>query len=264
MHGIIYRATNKLNGKKYIGKSMRGIVSANHRHYHNAFVANKTTKFYNAIRKHGWDNFMWDIVYSNIPKEQLSVAEICAIYTLDAIDSGYNLSSGGNGGDTFSSQSDERKEIIRKNLSISLKNSEKHAKYLANQAGKTLEELYGYEKAKDIKRKRSESLLGHPTSKETRKKIGDANSISLRGNIPWNKGLVYTEWQRRNLNKAHIGRKQPPELIEKRAAANRGRKRTPEQRIRMSLAMRGKKKSKPPWNKGLRKIKLSDCSYTYV
>ena len=43
-------------------------------------------------------------------------------------------------------------------------------------------------KTKEFEIKRISGMLGHVVSEETRKKIGEANKISLLGNIPWNKG----------------------------------------------------------------------------
>lgn len=33
------------------------------------------------------------------------------------------------------------------------------------------------------------NIIGHPQTEETRKKIGMANAIALKGKIPWNKGI---------------------------------------------------------------------------
>ena len=55
--GIIYKATNKINGKIYIGQSTRTL---NYRKStHKASIKNKnvTTPFCFALRKYGFDNF---------------------------------------------------------------------------------------------------------------------------------------------------------------------------------------------------------------
>lgn len=53
------------------------------------------------------------------------------------------------------------------------------------------------------------SIVGHETSEETRRKIGDANKISLLGNIPHNKGKAMPMEQREKLSIIHTGKKMP-------------------------------------------------------
>lgn len=49
------------------------------------------------------------------------------------------------------------------------------------------------------------SLIGTSHSDITKKKIGNANKISLIGNIPSNKGLPMTDIQRNKLSRIHTG-----------------------------------------------------------
>jgi len=106
--GIIYKATNVVNNKCYIGQtinfSRRKIehLSESRR----TIPAQHNSKFYNAIRKYGWDNFNWEIIYKDIPENRLDIAEMCAIYTFDSCDRGYNSTTGGEGG---SARSEETK-----------------------------------------------------------------------------------------------------------------------------------------------------------
>lgn len=46
---------------------------------------------------------------------------------------------------------------------------------------------------------------GHVVSEETRKKIGLANSISLIGNVPWNKGIPCTEENKKKIGLSNRG-----------------------------------------------------------
>ncbi|HRT03206.1 MAG TPA: GIY-YIG nuclease family protein [Candidatus Diapherotrites archaeon] len=56
--GIIYCAENLLNGKRYIGQTIKSLAKRKSRHHSEAFIFNKSGKFYDALRKYGWDNFI--------------------------------------------------------------------------------------------------------------------------------------------------------------------------------------------------------------
>lgn len=59
------------------------------------------------------------------------------------------------------------------------------------------------------------SLDGHTHSEETKQKIGIANSISLIGNIPSNKGRPMSKHQKQLLSAAHVGKKVSDETRQK-------------------------------------------------
>lgn len=94
----IYKATNKVNGKSYIGFDSNWPT----RYKNHKQLYNKTnTVFYQAIRKHGWDNFEWSIVYQSEDKEHtLNVMEEHYIRHFNThVDEGhgYNMTYGGEG-----------------------------------------------------------------------------------------------------------------------------------------------------------------------
>ena len=60
MEGIIYCYHCTLTGKKYIGKTLYEKRRKDD-HKYNASTGT-STKFYNAVRKYGWDNFVYGIV----------------------------------------------------------------------------------------------------------------------------------------------------------------------------------------------------------
>ena len=98
MVGFIYKYENKLNHKVYIGQTTDLVNrKASHR-YKSTFVQNK---FYNAIRKYGWDNFDFDIIAqvedSTLEKvtEVLDYLEEQFIAKYDSFNNGYNSTAGG-------------------------------------------------------------------------------------------------------------------------------------------------------------------------
>ena len=87
---IIYKTTNKINGKIYIGKDTK-----NNPDY---LGSGKILKM--AIKKYGKQNFVKEILeYCN--SENIDDREIYWIKELDSIELGYNISPGGQGGDPF-------------------------------------------------------------------------------------------------------------------------------------------------------------------
>lgn len=94
---LIYKATNKINGKIYIGQTHKSLEERKMCHKHDS--KNIDTYFYRAIRKYGWDNFSWEIVEDNIPtEEELNNKEKYYIQKYDCFDNkekGYNTTSGG-------------------------------------------------------------------------------------------------------------------------------------------------------------------------
>ena len=89
----IFKATNKANGKTYIGfdsnwpkrlKTHRYKFNKNH------------TKFYDAIKKYGWHNFEWAVIYQS--KDYIHCLNIMEPYFIeeyDSFNSGYNMTVGG-------------------------------------------------------------------------------------------------------------------------------------------------------------------------
>jgi group I intron endonuclease len=94
----IYKVTNTLNGKIYIGFTSN-FSSRKRLHKHTA-LNGKNHIFHNSIRKHGWDNFDWAILYQSKYKEHtLVVMEQYFITEYNSMTpNGYNMKLGGTGG----------------------------------------------------------------------------------------------------------------------------------------------------------------------
>lgn len=97
MSGIIYRITNIVNSKFYIGKTTKTIQERFKRHCYNH--KDQNTYLYKSMRKHGIDKFIVDII-EETDFDSLNEREIHWIKTLQPH---YNMTSGGEGGDTSSS-----------------------------------------------------------------------------------------------------------------------------------------------------------------
>lgn len=115
MYGYIYKTTNKINGKIYVGQHMGNNFDPEY--YGSGKYLN------NAIRKYGVNNFTVEILEFCETKDSLNQREIFWIHELQSQnnDIGYNISFGGDGGDTFTYQSEEDKELIRQKSGMSTK-----------------------------------------------------------------------------------------------------------------------------------------------
>lgn len=167
--GVIYLTTNNINGKKYIG-----VDSKNDPHY---YGSGKIMRL--ALKKYSRTNFTKEILEENDDSKYLFEREQYWIDKYDAIESTnfYNLCKGGKGGAGTLTNEDSKRIHQEK----SKENFGKVAKF---RKGKTYEEIYGVEKAKEEKEKRRLSGLGQKHSDERKQK----NSEKNKGKIPWNKG----------------------------------------------------------------------------
>lgn len=128
----IYKITNTLNGKIYIGKD----TTSDPKYYGSGLLIRRS------INKYGIDNFTKEIIDITEDYNELSNKEIYWIKHFNSTNPeiGYNISEGGDGGNTLSNHPDL--DIIRKKISD---NDPKK--------GKTYEEAFGIEKAKSYKEK---------------------------------------------------------------------------------------------------------------
>ena len=96
MSGIIYKVTNLINQKIYIGQTQRAMSSRWKEHIQKAFYENKTY-FQHAIVSYGPDNFKIEKIDEAQSKEELNKLEKYYIAKFDSMNplKGYNLAPGG-------------------------------------------------------------------------------------------------------------------------------------------------------------------------
>jgi len=108
----IYKVTNTINGKVYIGFDSNWPRRKNvHKHNYNKL----NYRFYKAIRKYGWNNFEWSLLFQSKDKDYtLKTMEPYFIIEYNSYKNGYNSTLGGEGIFGFSrKQSKEEKEKRR-------------------------------------------------------------------------------------------------------------------------------------------------------
>lgn len=97
--GIVYKITNKINNKSYIGCTTKELNKRISQHKSHAKIRSKYP-LHMAIKKHGFENFEIDILEKNISIAEMYQKEIEYISLFDATNSskGYNASKGGESG----------------------------------------------------------------------------------------------------------------------------------------------------------------------
>lgn len=97
----IYKYTNILNNKIYVGKTSK----LNRRKAtHKRLSKTVNSKFYNAIRKYGFESFSFEILEEVSSLQEANKKEILWISFYNSFINGYNSTIGGDGGDTSKSE----------------------------------------------------------------------------------------------------------------------------------------------------------------
>ena len=185
---IIYKTTNLLNGKFYIGKDF----------YNNPNYLGSGVLLKKAIKKYRRENFTKEILQTCTSRQELNLAEQEWIKKLDArnLNIAYNIALGGDGKIAGSSVSDETKRKISK--------------------GNLIEgfiEKYGLElgtqKYNDKINRQRIAQIKRFSNPEEKKKITEANSGSNNG--MFNK--KHSEETKEKIRQKKLGKKASPETI---------------------------------------------------
>lgn len=98
----IYKATNKINGKVYIGKTKD---FRKRKYEHTKIDVNNHLIFHKAIKKHGEDNSNWEIIDWADTREDINELEKHYIKKFNSFKpNGYNMTKGGDGGAMYNAR----------------------------------------------------------------------------------------------------------------------------------------------------------------
>lgn len=165
-YGYIYKTTNNINGKIYIGRHMS--------YKYDRWYLGSGSKIRAAIEKYGDDNFSNELLCWCYSEEELNEKEIAAISYYNSTDPniGYNISKGGTKGNWLADLSPEEAAAYRQKFSMMSKTG------ICGNKGKHLSEKH--------KQRISESNKGRVFSEEHIQKLSKA----FKGKRAWNKGLT--------------------------------------------------------------------------
>jgi group I intron endonuclease len=188
---VIYKTTNLINGKFYVGKDARNL---------NCYLGSgKLLK--KAIKKYGKNNFVKEILEVCDNLIDLEEREKYWIKELDSIKNGYNLTEGGTGGNTFTNNSN--KEEIRDKL--------KNRKHTEETKRKISENNW--------QKNNLGSRTGTKWSEEQRFKMDEYWS----NNTSPMKGKKHTEESKQSNRDKHLGKKMSEETRVKMSLVKKGK-----------------------------------------
>lgn len=179
MAAIVYLVTNRLNGKRYVGATGRGLLARQRHHECDAARgADTSPRFHQAIRKYGIESFDWAALRefpdfdSALAEERRMIAEIRPEY---------NISEGGRGSSGTKRTAEQRERMG------------------AARRGKPFSDEH--------RRNLSRALTGKKQSAET---IAKCSALRL--------GRPLSEKHRQSIRASLKGRKRPPDVVAKMLA----------------------------------------------
>lgn len=184
----LYMATNRENGKVYIGQTRQAFARRKSRHLWDARQGS-ACRFHAALRQYGADSFEFRVLAVGPAGAWLNALEIRAIVAWNSFNKGYNDTKGGDGGNGS-------KARLGKTHT-----PEARAKISAARRGKPGTRL-GHHNTPEHNEKVRQANLGKKLSVETRAKI----SAAQKGRVAWNKGVLHSEEHRLKQSNAQKAR----------------------------------------------------------
>jgi group I intron endonuclease len=189
-------ATNTVNGKRYIGKTIQLFRIRKSNHLSRSATEGQSHAFGRAIAKHGPDAFDWTILLVSESNDILCATECAMIAMFNTrAPRGYNLTNGGEGKSGFHLSQETRNKIRLSHIGLT-HSLESRAKIAASQTGNKR----GPHSAATIEKIRASNVgknSGRPVSEETRAKLsasgrGKKRSLETRTKI---RDVVTAYWK---------------------------------------------------------------------
>lgn len=92
---ILYRVTNSVNGKSYVGLTKKGLKARWKQHLRHAYQYHTTSKLYNSMRKYGQDAFTVETLVDHLTQEEALEGEKLLVEFFDTFNDGLNSTMGG-------------------------------------------------------------------------------------------------------------------------------------------------------------------------
>lgn len=162
---IIYKAENIINGKVYIGKTVGLLCNRKATHKKGAIGYCYNSAFHNAIRKHGWENFKWEILAETDSESKLNALEKFYISAYRKMGICYNMTNGGEGQSGIIVSQETREKLSQTGK------GRKHSEEFKLKASERMKGENNPAKREDVKKKISETSKNRIVSEETKEKM---------------------------------------------------------------------------------------------
>lgn len=240
---VIYKITNLVNGKIYVGKTIHDLKVriGQHKNDSKSTTRSYSSKLYNAIKKYGWDSFKWEIVEKCKNESELNEREIFWIKNLGTINGGYNINEGGNGGDNYKNH--PNLEGIKKKISDGVKNSNRWTDEKRKINGDRIRGDNCPMKRPDVVEK-FKGDNNHMRQEKHRKRLSENNPMKNEEIRKKHLDAVNTPEFKLNMSNKIKGKKHPPRSQEHRdklSASNKGKKLSQEHKNKLSKSLKGRK-----------------------
>jgi len=191
-NGIIYLIINKINDKKYIGKTSRPLSKriAEHKYDSQIYSNKNKTYLHRAMNKYGFDNFEFNIlekIQSDNLKEfndELNKLEIYYINKFNTYNNGYNITLGGDGCCGYEISEEHKRAVSKAHKGIPLSDDHKAKIKLFMSSDKNPN--IGRIPSEESKVKQSNSMRGKLLGEKNPmhgKKRPDLSERNLKGSI---------------------------------------------------------------------------------
>jgi len=180
---IIYKITNKINNKTYIGLTSRDFNVRKYEHIYESQIESKF-KFHQAIRKYTIDNFTWEILETGITNiKQANELEIKYINKFDSYVNGYNMTKGGGGREDyyFSEIAKERMRQAKLGTKRTHESKEKQSKKMSGIKKSETHRLNVIKAITGLKRSDEEKIK--MSNRMKGKMVKDKNPAAIKINI---------------------------------------------------------------------------------
>lgn len=117
---IVYKITNNITSKSYVGYSSTTLEHRVSQHFKSAEkYEGSSRKFYNSIQKHGTNCWTAEVLYEGLTIEEAKQLEIHTIEKFNTYNNGYNSTLGGDGnnGIIMSDESNRKRSVALKGIS---------------------------------------------------------------------------------------------------------------------------------------------------